>query len=231
MCPRLRAQRLLQEQPLLLAHRPADDRRDGQLAPPACVGYMDRHGVSDGRVVHRRVSVDRQPHRPLGAVPRSARDARAAGRWTTTRARTTARSGIGCRTVRGYLEDYVNPPEFIARAAERAARPRRKPASARSRQRPERDVLGFLMQHAPLESWEADVLGIIREEAYYFLPQMQTKIMNEGWASYWHSKHHDRASAASDSGDHRLRRRRARVSLSTAPGPAQPLQARGRAVP
>ena len=32
------------------------------------------------------------------------------------------------------------------------------------------------------------MLGIIREEAYYFLPQMQTKIMNEGWASYWHSK-------------------------------------------
>ena len=54
---------------------------------------------------------------------------------------------------------------------------------------PERDVLGFLMQHAPLdESWEADVLGILREEAYYFLPQMETKIMNEGWASYWHSR-------------------------------------------
>jgi stage V sporulation protein R len=32
------------------------------------------------------------------------------------------------------------------------------------------------------------VLSVIREEAYYFLPQMQTKIMNEGWASYWHSK-------------------------------------------
>jgi stage V sporulation protein R len=29
---------------------------------------------------------------------------------------------------------------------------------------------------------------VIRTEAYYFLPQMQTKIMNEGWASYWHSR-------------------------------------------
>src|SRR5690606_27294095 len=47
---------------------------------------------------------------------------------------------------------------------------------------------GFLLLHAPLEPWEADVLGIIREEAYYFLPQRQTKIMNEGWATYWHSK-------------------------------------------
>ena len=29
---------------------------------------------------------------------------------------------------------------------------------------------------------------MLREEAYYFLPQRQTKVMNEGWASYWHSK-------------------------------------------
>jgi stage V sporulation protein R len=32
------------------------------------------------------------------------------------------------------------------------------------------------------------VMEIIREEAYYFAPQAQTKIMNEGWATYWHSK-------------------------------------------
>ena len=30
--------------------------------------------------------------------------------------------------------------------------------------------------------------AVIREEAIYFVPQMQTKIMNEGWATYWHSK-------------------------------------------
>ncbi len=44
------------------------------------------------------------------------------------------------------------------------------------------------MQHAPLDGWEADIVGILREESYYFLPQRQTKIMNEGWATYWHSK-------------------------------------------
>jgi stage V sporulation protein R len=32
------------------------------------------------------------------------------------------------------------------------------------------------------------VLAVIRREAYYFAPQMQTKIMNEGWATYWHSR-------------------------------------------
>ena len=51
-----------------------------------------------------------------------------------------------------------------------------------------RDVMRYLMECAPLKEWEADIVGILREEAYYFLPQRMTKIMNEGWASYWHSK-------------------------------------------
>lgn len=59
---------------------------------------------------------------------------------------------------------------------------------SRTLSRPDRDVLGFLLAHAPLEAWEHDLLSIIREEAYYFAPQAMTKIMNEGWASYWHSK-------------------------------------------
>jgi stage V sporulation protein R len=50
-----------------------------------------------------------------------------------------------------------------------------------------RDILLFLLEHAPLKAWQLDVLAIIRDEAYYFAPQAQTKIMNEGWASYWHS--------------------------------------------
>lgn len=53
---------------------------------------------------------------------------------------------------------------------------------------PKRDILKFLSEEAPLENWEADIIGILREEAYYFLPQRMTKIMNEGWASYWHSE-------------------------------------------
>ena len=49
-----------------------------------------------------------------------------------------------------------------------------------------RDVMYYLLQNAPLLEWEADILGILRDEAYYFLPQRLTKIMNEGWDSYWH---------------------------------------------
>lgn len=87
---------------------------------------------------------------------------------------------------RQYLDDYVNPPEFIESQRQKAER--EKEQSRKIPPSPERDVLGFLLEHAPLEPWEVDVLSIIREEAYYFLPQRQTKIMNEGWATYWHSK-------------------------------------------
>ena len=52
---------------------------------------------------------------------------------------------------------------------------------------PEFDLFGFLIEHGKyLEDWELDLLEICRDEAYYFLPQIQTKIMNEGWASFWH---------------------------------------------
>jgi len=56
-------------------------------------------------------------------------------------------------------------------------------------QQPEKDLLLFMMEHArDLEEWQRDVLAIIREEMLYFWPQMQTKIMNEGWATYWHMR-------------------------------------------
>src|SRR5918992_384500 len=53
---------------------------------------------------------------------------------------------------------------------------------------PEKDLLWFLAQYAPIEPWERDVLEIIRAESYYFYPQFETKILNEGWATYWHAE-------------------------------------------
>jgi stage V sporulation protein R len=84
-----------------------------------------------------------------------------------------------------YMDRFINPPEHLAAVAEQKAAAKRevKPFP----ERPERDVMLFLLEHAPLNGWQADVLSIIRDEAYYFAPQAQTKIMNEGWASYWHS--------------------------------------------
>ena len=52
---------------------------------------------------------------------------------------------------------------------------------------PEEDVLLFVRDHNPfLADWEKDLLTIVHEQAQYFIPQIETKIMNEGWASYWH---------------------------------------------
>ena len=52
---------------------------------------------------------------------------------------------------------------------------------------PERDVLLFLMENAPLTRWQRNIIEMIRAEAYYFAPQRCTKIMNEGWACFWHT--------------------------------------------
>jgi len=51
---------------------------------------------------------------------------------------------------------------------------------------PEEDILYFIIKHGDIEEWEKNLLEIVRQETAYFLPQMETKIMNEGWASFWH---------------------------------------------
>ena len=49
------------------------------------------------------------------------------------------------------------------------------------------DVLGFIIEHSKnLKDWERDLVEIVREESLYFIPQIKTKILNEGWASFWH---------------------------------------------
>ncbi|MBY0307228.1 MAG: SpoVR family protein [Phycisphaerales bacterium] len=85
-----------------------------------------------------------------------------------------------------YLDPFINPRgEMERRQRDRADRA--KASAGRLPARPTRDVALFLLRHAPLAPWQQDILGMIREEAYYFAPQAMTKIMNEGWASYWHS--------------------------------------------
>ena len=91
----------------------------------------------------------------------------------------------GFKVNREYMRGYVNPTEFLE--SQRKKVEDEKAKKKHFPERPQRDVLLFLLEHAPLEPWEFDILAILREEAYYFAPQGQTKIMNEGWASYWHS--------------------------------------------
>lgn len=54
---------------------------------------------------------------------------------------------------------------------------------------PEKDLLSFIEEYSrELEPWQRDVLTMMREEMLYFWPQLETKIMNEGWASFWHAR-------------------------------------------
>lgn len=85
------------------------------------------------------------------------------------------------------MDSFINPQEFLD-AQKQATDEREKKKRTTFPEDPERDVLLFLINNAPLQKWQVDILSIIREEAYYFAPQGQTKIMNEGWATYWHSK-------------------------------------------
>src|SRR5947209_8569457 len=84
------------------------------------------------------------------------------------------------------MSDYINPPDALR--AEEEERKKKQQAIERSfPERPEKDVLLFLIEYAAIKPWQRDVLSIIRDEAYYFAQQGQTKVLNEGWASFWHS--------------------------------------------
>lgn len=52
---------------------------------------------------------------------------------------------------------------------------------------PQENILYFVEKHAPLlEPWQRELVRIVRKMAQYFYPQKQTKVMNEGWATFWH---------------------------------------------
>ena len=156
--------------------------------------YMDRHGVetvenfidiclSLENLIDRYAAYN--PKRPSSQAPNAPKlrfgdEDEAAAEETHGYSQPLG----GLRVHRKYMEGYINPPEFLAEQR----RKMNEPAEATYPPKPEKDVLNFLLHHAPLKPWQQDVLAIIREEAMYFTPQGMTKIMNEGWASYWHSK-------------------------------------------
>lgn len=86
---------------------------------------------------------------------------------------------------KNYMDKYINPKDFLAAQKEKMEREAERTKSFP--ESPERDVLKFLIDHAPMNAWQKRILEIVRDESYYFAPQGQTKILNEGWATYWHS--------------------------------------------
>ncbi|MBX6396180.1 MAG: SpoVR family protein [Alicyclobacillaceae bacterium] len=93
----------------------------------------------------------------------------------------------GQDTVERFLDDalviheHVEPPSPV-----KPARPPGERTGA-GREEEKEDVVQYLIDHSPvLEDWQRDILAMLREEMRYFWPQLETKIMNEGWATFWH---------------------------------------------
>ena len=85
-----------------------------------------------------------------------------------------------------YMDIFLNSKEYIEFKQKQLEETVKKAQCFPAR--PQKDLLYFLLLHAPLKKWQEDILYIIRKERYYFIPQGYTKIINEGWASYWHFK-------------------------------------------
>src|SRR5690606_6125333 len=67
----------------------------------------------------------------------------------------------GLKTDREYMRGYINPPEFLQ--SERQKLLEERDRKKRFPERPHRDVLQFLLLHAPLEPWQHDILAMLRE--------------------------------------------------------------------
>jgi len=61
------------------------------------------------------------------------------------------------------------------------------PKEMRFPEEPQENILYFIEKKAPLlESWQRELVRIVRKISQYFYPQKQTQVMNEGWATFWH---------------------------------------------
>ncbi|WP_033374716.1 SpoVR family protein [Leeia oryzae] len=83
-----------------------------------------------------------------------------------------------------YLQTQVND---LWRTLPRQAAQAQAQEAARFPSEPQENLLYFLEKNAPLlQSWQREIIRIVRKLAQYFYPQRQTQVMNEGWATFWH---------------------------------------------
>lgn len=88
---------------------------------------------------------------------------------------------------RDYMDRFINPPEWVEQD-KGDGKNEKSSTGEEAEQLPTTDILGFLAENGDLKSWEKDIISLVREESYYFAPQLMTKVMNEGWAAYWQSR-------------------------------------------
>lgn len=142
--------------------------------------YMDVHGEDEVEsFIDRCLSVEDliDPYLPFQSPAPTAAEEKKAEKETVTK----------FQAPRSYLDSFMNPKEVLEKQ-KKEQDSKKKEQKGHFPAEPQRDVLKFILENARLEDWQADVLSMVRDESYYFVPQRMTKIMNEGWASYWHSR-------------------------------------------
>lgn len=98
-----------------------------------------------------------------------------------------------------YMDKFVNTEKYLRDQKQKHKRDINK-KQKRYPLRPEKDILLFILKHIRLEPWQQNILSIVRDESIYFRPQMLTKVLNEGWASYWDSHIMTKCGYAQDAG-------------------------------
>ncbi len=145
--------------------------------------YMNKYGVTEVEsFVDKALSLQYEIDQHAPFIKR---------RWSRQVLDEQEKEPVRIPVKRDYMDRFVNPPQWVDER-----RIKLKQAQERVRQlrdeadlaKPHKDALWFIMKYGRLENWQKDILAMVREESYYFVPQIQTKIMNEGWAMYWQSK-------------------------------------------
>jgi stage V sporulation protein R len=82
------------------------------------------------------------------------------------------------RRTEGRYDDLFSHEELGVKSAEE-----NEAEEKSNREAPEKDLVYYILKHSPiLKDWQRDIMSMLHQEMEYFVPQMQTKIMNEGWA-------------------------------------------------
>lgn len=84
---------------------------------------------------------------------------------------------------RNYMDPWLNPDDYLRKEKERIEK-KDLANQLDLFEEPERDIFAYIRDHAPLKAWQQDIISMMYDEAIYFAPQGQTKMLNEGWASY-----------------------------------------------
>lgn len=87
------------------------------------------------------------------------------------------------RKDRLYMDPFINTREYIEAEKDRIQKREMEKEMELFRSE-DKDIFGYLKDHAPLKPWQQDIISILYEEELYFGPQRMTKTLNEGFASF-----------------------------------------------